>query len=156
MFTYASLPGVKPTPILWKMCCDPDCDAGGEHVTYRILTDSDKTLRSIIDDYVQSNVVGLIIINSTNSTFLSDEFITRYVPPTPPVYILSSEDGERLRQFVKTHEEGSIQIKASVESAVDSALPTSVVSAQPVHSTMSSKPVYCICICLFVCVFICV
>ena len=91
-----------------------------------------------MDEYAESNVVGLIIINITNSTFLSDKFITRYIPPTPPVYVVSAEDGEQLRKFVKMHEEGSIQIKVSVESAVDSALPTSVVSTQPVHSTMSS------------------
>ena len=119
-FTYASLPGVTPTPIEWKMCCDPDCDVGSEHVTYHILTDSDKTLSSVIEHYLEEyNIVGLVIVNNTNSTSLSNDIITRYIPPTPPVYVVSSGDGERLSAFVKGHDEGAVQIKVLVESAVD-------------------------------------
>ena len=104
------------------MCCNPESVVGSEHVTYHVLRDSDKSLSAVIDCYIESNIVGLIIINNTDSIFLSDDFDTRYVPPRPPrppVYIISSGDGERLRKFVETHEEGSVQIKVLVKSAVD-------------------------------------
>ena len=133
-FTYASVPRVTPTPLEWKMCCDPDSDVGSEHVTYHALTDSDKNLASAIERYVESHVVGLIIINSIDSLFLSDDFRGRYVPETPPVYIISSGDGEKLRKFVKAHEDGSVLIKVLVESAVDSVSG----STAPVHPAPSS------------------
>ena len=111
---------MAPTPIEWKTCCDPDSDVGSEHVTYHVLTGSDKSLSEVIDRYVESNVVGLIIINSTDSVFLSNDFKGRYVPQTPPVYIISSGDGEQLIKFVRAHDEGFVQVKVLVESAVDS------------------------------------
>ena len=116
------------------MCCNPDSEVGSEYVTYHVLTDSDKNLSTVVEDYVESNIVGLIIINNTNSLFLSDDFNARYVPEKPPVYIISSGDGELLTRFVRAHSEGSVQIKVSVESAVDSlSVPT-----VPVHPTAPS------------------
>ena len=133
-FTYATVPRVTPTPLEWKMCCDPESDVGSEHVTYHKLTDADETLSTVTERYIESNVVGLIIINSTNSTVLSNEFNARYVPPTPPVYIISVGDGEKLRKFVEAHDEGLVQIKVLVESAVDFVSGSTV----PVHPTPSS------------------
>ena len=101
------------------MCCNPESVVGSEHVTYHVLRDSDKNLSAVMECYIESNVVGLIIINNTDSIFLSDDFDARYVPSRPPVYIISSGDGERLRKFVETYEEGSVQIKVLVKSAVD-------------------------------------
>ena len=138
-FTYASLPGVMPTPIEWKMCCDPDSEVGGEHVTYHTLTDTDDNLSTVVEYHVESNIVGLIIINTTNSTALSRDLVSRYVAPSPPVplYIVSSRDGERLKEFVKAHNEGFVQIKVLVESAVDS-IPTPVAPSGPLYPTLSS------------------
>lgn len=136
-FTYASLPGVTPTPLEWKTCCDPDIDIGGEHVTYHILTPLDDSLSTVMAEYTESNIVGLIIINTTNSTFLSNDFIKNAKNVTPPVYVISSRDGERLKEFVTSHDEGAVQIKVSVESAVDS-LPVSVASTGPSHSATLS------------------
>ena len=116
------------------MCCDPDSDVGSEHVTFHQLTDSDESLTIIIERYVESNAVGLIIINSTESLFLSDDFKGRYVPSTPPVYIISSGDGEKLRRLVEAHDEGVVLIKVLVESAVDS-LPASTVPVYPPSSS---------------------
>lgn len=119
-FTYASFPGVKPIPLEWKTCCEPDSDVGSEHVTYHMLTHSDDSLSTVMAKYTESNIVGVIIINSTNSTFLSNDFVNNSdVPVTVPVYIVSSGDGERLKKFVALHGEGPVQIKVLVESAVD-------------------------------------
>ena len=138
-FTYATLPGVKPTPIEWKMCCDPDSDVGSEHVTYHTLTDKDDKLSTVVEYHIESNIVGLIIINNTNSTTLSNDFTSRYVAPSTPIplYIVSSRDGEQLRALVKAYNEGSVQIKVLVESAVDS-VPGPVVPSGPPHPTLSS------------------
>jgi len=136
-FTYASLPGVRPTPVEWKMCCEPDRDVGSEHVTYHKLTESDENLSAVMAGYSESNIVGLIIINTTNSTFLSNDFINNggTIPSTPPVYIVSSGDGKQLSTFVDAYEEGLVQIKVSVESAVDSIPAPSY--KLPVHPTLS-------------------
>ena len=133
-FTYASVPRVTPTPLEWKMCCDPDSDVGSEHVTYHVLTDSDKSLASVIECHVESNVVGLIIINSIDSVFLSDEVNAGYVPPTLPVYIISARDGEQLRKFVGAFDIGLVQIKVLWESAVDP-VPTSTALVYPTPSS---------------------
>ena len=125
---------MAPTPIEWKTCCDPDSDVGSKHVTYHVLTGSDKSLSEVIDRYVESNVVGLIIINSTDSVFLSNDFKGRYVPQTPPVYIISPGDGEQLIKFIRAHDEGFVQVKVLVESAVDSRSALTV----GVTSTLSS------------------
>ena len=116
------------------MCCDPVSDVGSEHITFHLLTGSDESLSTVIERYVESNVVGLIIINSTDSLFLSNDFKGRYVPPTPPAYIISSGDGEKLRKLVEAHDEGFVQTKVLVESAVDSLPP----STAPVYPTPSS------------------
>ena len=138
-FTYASLPGVMPTPIEWKICCDPDSDIGSEHVTYHTVTDTDDNLSTIVEYHIESNIVGLIIINNTNSTTLSNHLASRYVAPsTPmPLYIVSSRDGEILRPFVEAHEEGSVYVKVSVESAADS-VPAPVIPSGLPHPTPSS------------------
>ena len=120
-FTYASLPGVSRTPLEWKVCCEPDQDVGGEYVTYHKLTDSDDSLSAVMANYAEPNIVGLIIINTCNSTTLSSDFINKADKPssTPPVYIISLGDGEKLRAFVNAHDEGAVQVKVYVESIVD-------------------------------------
>ena len=125
-FTYASLPGVSHTPLEWKICCEPDQDVGGEYVTYHKLTDSDDSLSAVMAKYTEPNIVGLIIINTCNSTILSSDFINN-AASTPPVYIISLGDGEKLRAFVNAHDEGAVQIKVYVESTVDT-VSTPVVS----------------------------
>ena len=102
------------------MCCEPDQD-GGEYVTYHKLTDSDDSLSAVMANYTEPNIVGLIIINTSNSRTLSSDFINKAdIPTTPPVYIISLEDGDKLRAFFNTHDEGAVQIKVFVESSVDS------------------------------------
>ena len=135
----ASFPGVRPIPIEWKMCCEPGSEVGSEHVTYHTLTDKDDNLSTVVENYVVSNAVGLIIINTTNSTALSNDLISRYVAPSPPVplYIVSSRDGEILRELVEAHDEASVQIKVLVESAVDS-VPIPVVPSGQLHPALSS------------------
>ena len=121
------------------MCCDPDSDVGGEHVTYHTLTDRDDNLSTVVEYHMESNLIGLIIINNTNSTALSNDLVSRYVAPSIPVplYIVSSRDGEQLRELVKAYNEGSVYVKVSVESAVDS-VPAPVVPSGPPHPTPSS------------------
>ena len=121
------------------MCCDPDSDVGSEHVTYHTLTDTDDNLSTVVEYHIESNIVGLIIINNTNGTALSNDLASRYVAPSTPIplYIVSSRDGEQLRALVKGYSEGSVQIKVLVESAVDS-VPAPVVPSGPPLPTLSS------------------
>lgn len=139
-FTYASLPGVSPTPIEWKMCSPPDSGVGSEHVTYHRLGDPDDhdNLSSMINYYVtESNVMGLIIINAANSTILPDNFVDTESPEIP-IYVVSSRDGDQIERFVSSHGEGDVQIKILVESTVDSmpvrSVPQTVPSPTPVQS----------------------
>ena len=119
-FTYASLPGVSPAPLEWKVCCEPDQEVGSEYVTYHKLTDSDDSLSAVMANYAEPNIAGLIIINTSNSTTLSSDFINKAdQPTTPPVYIISLEDGDKLTTFVSTRDEGAVQVKVHVESTVD-------------------------------------
>lgn len=120
------------------MCCDPECGIGSEYVTYHKLTDSDESLSAVMAKYAESSIVGLIIINTTNSTILNNDFVnnTRDVPSTPPVYIVSSGDGEQLIKLVTSHEEGNVQIKVFMESALDY-MPAPVASIRR-SSTVSS------------------
>ena len=146
-FTYTSLPGVQPAPIEWKMCCDPDAEVGGEHVTYHMLKAEDDNLSTVVEYHIESNIVGLIIINHINSLSLSNDLVTRYVAPSPPMplYIVSSRDGKQLKELVEGHEEGLVQIKVSVESAVD----TAPVSSRIMHHTLSSECVHAhVCVCV--------
>ena len=105
------------------MCCEPNAVVGGEHVTYHTLTEEDDNLSKAVEYHIESHVVGLVIINSTNSLTLPNDLVTRYVAPSPPIplYIVSSRDGKQMKEFVEGHEEGLVQIKISVESTVDTA-----------------------------------
>ena len=146
LFTYASLPGVNPTPLEWKVCCDPDKDVGGEYVTYHKLTDSDDSLSAVMANYAEPNIVGLIIINTTNSTILSSDFINKAGRPLmPPVYIISLEDGEKLSKFVNDHDEGAVQIKVYAESVVD---PVSTPSPSAGHRPLSGYCLYLLAMCV--------
>ena len=119
-FTYASLPGVYLAPLKWKVCCEPEQKICGEYVTYHKLTDSDDSLSTVMANYAEPNIAGLIIINTSNSTTLSSDFINKAdQPTTPPVYIISLEDGDKLTTFVSTHDKGAVQVKVLVESTVD-------------------------------------
>ena len=135
-FTYASLPQVDPTPMDWKMCSSPDSGVACEHVTYHKLEDPDehKNLSSMINYYVtESSVVGLVIINTANSTILPDGFVNT-TSPEIPICVVSLKDGDQIEKFVNVQQEGDVQIKISVESTVDS-LPV-----RPTASTRHSPP----------------
>lgn len=130
----------------WKMCCDPDSIVSGEYVTYHKLTDSDNSLSAVMNYYTKSSIVGLIIINTTDSTSLANDFINKVdIPSTPPVYIISATEGEQLRAFVKAHDEGYVQIKVIVESAVDS-VSTHVSTRQ---TSLLCVCWYCVCVCTY-------
>ena len=114
--TYGS-PVINPTTLDWKVCCEPDEDVGGEYVTYHKLTDVDDSLSAVMAKYAKPNIVGLILINSTNSRTLSYGFINKTLS-MPPVYIISSKDGEKLTTFINKYE-GVVKIKVYVETPVD-------------------------------------
>jgi len=101
------------------LCYNPDREISVDHVTYHKLTDSDESLSTVMDNYFsKSNIVGLIIINTTNSVHLPVNFINKRGDPLlKSVYILSSEDGEQLEDFLRVREEVSIQIESDVDSA---------------------------------------
>ena len=112
-FTCVSLPGIKLTLLDWIVCCKPNSEIDGKYVTYHKLTNSDKSLSTIMTRYSKSNIVGLIIINTTNSVCLADDFANKGdIPLIPPVYIVSLDDGEALEEFLRL-QEGFIQIKVS-------------------------------------------
>ena len=104
------------------MCCDPSEYVGGQYVTYHKLTGLDDSLSSILADYCKKpNVIGLIIINTTGSPFLSNEVSSKEggVPgSSPPVYVISSSDGEQLKNLI-AHKRETVEVKVSVESTVD-------------------------------------
>ena len=64
--------------------------------------------------YSKSNIVGLIIINTTNSVSLADELVNkRDMPLILPVYIVSLDDGELLEEFFGLQEGANVQIKVN-------------------------------------------
>ena len=146
----ASPRGVKPTPLEWRMCCEPDDSISSQYVTYHKLIDSDRNLSAVLARYNESNVVGLIIINTNNSLFLSDEFIKNSdsTSLSLPIYIVSLRKGEVLKKFLLEHRgKEVVEVKVSVESAVDSEF---VIVAKP--HTLSGL---CeLCVCVRVCVYI--
>ena len=105
------------------MCCDPSDYVGGQYVTYHKLTGVDDSLSSVLADYFKKpNVIGLIIINTTGSPFLSNEFSSKeggLPQSSPPVYVISSADGEQLTNFIAHNKQETVEVKVSVESAVD-------------------------------------
>ena len=120
--TYASLPGVKPIPLGWRMCCDPNDCVGAQYVTYHKLTDSDKSLSAVLAGYNKPNVVGLIVINTTNSLFLSHEFVNEEdnLSSSLSVYVVASNDGVKLKDFLFHNEQAIVEVKVKIESTVDS------------------------------------
>lgn len=86
-------------------------------MTYHKLTDSDKNLSTVTAAYSKSNVVGLIIINTTNSVYLPSEFANK--EGDIPVYTVSSSGGKELESFLSSREVGFIQIKVVSENNVD-------------------------------------
>lgn len=121
-FTYASLPGVIHIPMDWKQCYNPDCDdISGEYITYHKLTDTVENFSAVVAKHAESNVIGLVVINTVNSTFLANDFVNVIDKSSaPPVYVVSLEDGEQLIAFIKAHDKGAVQIKVLVESLADS------------------------------------
>ena len=121
-FTCASVSGVELTPLDWTTCCNPNSEISSKHVTFHKLTDSDENLSTILAKYSKSNVFGLIIINTTKSIFLSNKFTNHKedIPLIPPIYVISSEDGEELEKFISVREKVSICIEEILESNVDS------------------------------------
>ena len=108
----ASLPGIQLTPLDWIVCCNPNSEIDGKHATYHKLTNSDKSLSTIMTRYSKSNIVGLIIINTTNGVSLVDELVNRRdMPLIPPVYIVSLDDGNALEEFFGLQEGVNVQIK---------------------------------------------
>ena len=70
---------------------------GSELVTYYQLSDSDKSLKDILS-VCSSSVIGLIIINNSDSRLLSDDIVKNGTSASIPVYIIivSSWDGKDL------------------------------------------------------------
>ena len=150
----ASPHGVKPTPLEWRMCCDPDDSVSSQYVTYHKLIDSDRNLSAVLARYNEPNVVGLIIINTNNSLFLSDELNNNSdsTSLSLPVYIVPLKKGEVLKKFFLEHRSKEIvEVKVSVESAVDSEF---VIVEKP--PTLSGLCVCCVCVCVRACVCVCV
>ena len=158
--TYASLPGVKPTLLGWIMCCDPNDCVGAQYITYHKLTDSDRSLSAVLAGYSKSNVAGLIIINTTNSLFLSHEFVNKEgsISSSLPVYVVPSNDGERLKDFLFRHEQTIVEVRVTIESIVDA----ESVSTETPHRTLPGLHIYiyiycvCVCVCVLACVCVCV
>ena len=94
----------------------------GEHIVCYQLTDSDNCLADVIDGCCveEDNVVGLIIANYGKSCFLPDEILNNGIPNTPPIYVVSLDDGEKVFDFMSTQVNmGDIRVKVLVESDVD-------------------------------------
>jgi len=121
-FTYASLPGVSPTPLTWKTFCKPDSNVTDEHVIYYQLTESDESLTDVVKKCCDNkpNVVGLIIVHYLPSNFLSTELLKEGVPQKPPIYVVSCDDGEDIMHLDAFNvNEGDLKVRMTVESEVD-------------------------------------
>lgn len=119
-FKCAILSRAKPTPSEWITCCRAEGEIGFEHFTYHKLTDSDESLSTILAKYSTSNICGLIIINSTNSISLSDNFDVKEGDIlVPPVYVVPLEDGCELEKFIGARGKESVLIRVVVDSNVD-------------------------------------
>ena len=140
-FTYTTPPGVVATPLEWKMCCEPGSDIPSEHVTYHQLSASDESLTAVVDEYIttESNIIGLIVINSTASRYLSENILDKTTPPQLPVYVVSLEGGTQIEGFVSQQKEGDVQVKVLVESTVDS-LPVGLPVQVPAAASTGPLP----------------
>ena len=121
--TYAGLPGARPSPVDWKMCCTSDSDLPGEHIICYHLTNSENSLPAVVEECCEdeSNVVGLIIVNFEKNCFLPDEILKNGIPQAPPIYVVSVEDGEQIFDFISAQVNvGNTQVRVLVESVVDS------------------------------------
>ena len=118
------------------MCCNPNSEIDGNHITFHRLADSDNNLSTIRARYSKS-VVGLIIINTINSISLSDDFASQEADTSLilPIYVISSVDGEELEKFINVRDQGSIYTKVVFESDEDFA---PVERAGPSHRTPPS------------------
>jgi len=121
-FTYACPPGIKPIPMKWKMCCKPECDVFSEHVTYhKLKDDDDRTLNEVVHYYsMEFHVVGMMIVSSTDDLFISKELVDKAMPLEIPVYVISTDDGEQIENFISHQRDGDVEIKVYVDSPVDS------------------------------------
>ena len=145
---------MKPTPLGWRMCCNPNDCVGAQYVTYHKLTDSDKSLSTVLAGYSKPNVAGLIIVNTTNSLFLSHEFVNKEGSISSlPVYVVASNDGEKLKDFLFHNEEAIVEVRVMIESTVDS----ESVSTEPPHRTLPGLHMLfvCVCVCACACVRAC-
>ena len=114
-FNCAVLPGSKLTLSEWTTCVTPESEMDCQHVTYYKLIDSDKSLSTILARYSESNIQGLIIINSTNSVSLSDDFVVKEGEIfIPAVYVVSLEDGKELEKLIGVRKE-SVLVKMQVD-----------------------------------------
>ena len=122
-FAYATLPGVIPTPLDWKICCNPDTDVADEHVIYYQLTDTEKSLTDVVKKHCDNrpNVIGLIIINYLPSNFLPDDILKEGIPSQPPIYVVSCENAEQLLDLDSVNvTDGDLKVRVQFESEVDS------------------------------------
>lgn len=108
----ASLPRAELVPLDWVVCCHFDSKFGAQCVTYHKLTESDKSLSTVVTRYSESNVIGLIIINTSNSVSLSENFTKGSIPSMPSVYVVSSEDGPKLQELLRTRDEVQIKVES--------------------------------------------
>jgi len=134
---YASLPGVTPIPLDWKICCNPDANVNDEHVVYYQLTDTEKSLAGIVKELCDTspNIVGMIIMNYLPSNYLQDDILKDGIPPWPPIYVVSCKDAEQLMIFDSVNvNEGDLMVRVQVESEIDT---VDVVSSKKELKSMS-------------------
>ena len=144
-FSYATLPGVNPTPVDWKVCSSPDSDVPSEHVIYYQLTNVNESLLDVVEKHCGDDptIVGLILVNFTPSNLLPFEILSRGIPPKPPICVVSLEDGERIADFFSSKvDDMDVQVAILADSNVDSGL--------------KSMCVWCVCVRVCVCMCMCV
>ena len=119
--TCASIPGANTVPLELKICCSPNNAIGSECITYHKLTDSDQSLSTVMARYLESSLVGLIIINTTNRLSLPSNFDIREgdLSLKLPVYVVSLENGEKLEEFLRARKEEFVEVTVLFDSDVD-------------------------------------
>jgi len=125
-FTYATLPGIPNIPLDWKICCKKASEIYGENVVFYKLANAEESLADVISkkcsDDVDSMTVGFIIANITPDTALPSEVLKKGIPENPPVYIVSSNDGEQIESLLSQYGI-RLQVKVLGESNEDLGYP---------------------------------
>ena len=150
----------------WIKCIhsgiDPDEACFQHYLVHNLVPDSSlmKILNPMYDRSQSKNILGLVLVNFSDSTVLLDAFFDTDLPSNIVLCVVSHKDGQPLLDWLQKQGPGEVSMTVGVESSVD--VPSATVmersSAETAEADRSeSAPVYSIhAHCAFVCLHACV